>query len=126
MECTKVNCPMQAGTPTNNCSENCPWRTTVKTGDLISRAAVIDAILNDERIERNYGDVSPEGVIKVIESLPAVDAVPVVHGHWIDENPDDFLDPRMRCSICTEAESPLIKWHYCPNCGAKMDGKDSE
>ena len=46
--------------------------------DLISRAAAIDAILNDEHIERNYGDVSPEGVIKVIESLPAVDAVPVV------------------------------------------------
>ena len=46
--------------------------------ELISRAAAIDAVLNDERIERNYGDVSPEGVIKVIESLPAVDAAPVV------------------------------------------------
>lgn len=51
----------------------------------------------------------------------SVDAVPVVHGRWIDENPDDSLDPRMRCSICTGVESPLIKWRYCPNCGAKMD-----
>lgn len=49
--------------------------------NLISRAAAIDAVLNDERIEHNYGDVSPEGVIKVIESLPAVDAVPV---EWME------------------------------------------
>lgn len=48
---------------------------------------------------------------------------PVVHGRWIDENPDDSLDPRMRCSVCTEVESPLIKWCYCPNCGARMDEK---
>lgn len=48
---------------------------------------------------------------------------PVVHGRWIDENLDDSLDPRMRCSICTGVESPLLKWRYCPNCGAKMDGE---
>ena len=48
---------------------------------------------------------------------------PVMHGRWIDENPDDSLDPRMRCSICTRVESPLIKWRYCPNCGARMDEK---
>jgi hypothetical protein len=45
--------------------------------DLISRAAAIEAF-DDERVDRNYGDVSPESVIEVIESIPAVDAVPVV------------------------------------------------
>ena len=89
------------------------------SNDLIPRAAAIEAFDN-ERVDRNYGDVSPESVIKVIESIPAVDAVQVVHGFWIDENPDDFLDPRMRCSICRVITSPLLKWSYCPNCGAKM------
>lgn len=44
--------------------------------DLILRAAAIEAF-DDERVDRNYGDVSPESVIKVIESIPAVDAVPI-------------------------------------------------
>lgn len=50
------------------------------------------------------------------------DRVDVVHGRWIDENPDDFLDPRMKCSVCAAIESPIVKWRYCPVCGSKMDG----
>lgn len=88
--------------------------------DMILRAAAIKAF-DDERVDRYYGDVSPESVIKVIESIPAVDAVPVVHGKWIDENPDLYLNPRMRCSVCEQVEMPLVGWNYCPNCGAKMD-----
>ena len=49
----------------------------MKKDDLISRAAAIEAF-DDERVDRNYGDVSPESVIKVIESIPAVDAAQVV------------------------------------------------
>jgi hypothetical protein len=49
--------------------------------DLISRAAAIEAF-DDERVDRNYGDVSPESVIEVIESIPAVEAIPVT---WIFE-----------------------------------------
>ena len=87
--------------------------------DLISRAAAIDAVLNDERIERNYGDVSPEGVIKVIESLPAVDAAPVVHGRWIFH--DDDIMPWVECSECGICTDSTNKTNYCPNCGVKMD-----
>lgn len=120
MECTKVNCPMQAGTKTDNCGESCPWRTTAKTGDMISRMAAIDAVLNDERIERNYGDVSPEGVIKVIESLPAVNAVPVVHARWKDNG-----NGTISCSRCAtwfqKEREPYLLW--CGYCGAKMDGE---
>ena len=53
--------------------------------------------------------------------VPVVDAMPVVHGRWIDENPGEYLDPRMRCSVCMAIEMPLIKWRYCPDCGAKME-----
>ena len=83
--------------------------------DMISRAAAVRALASSNG---DYLDA-----LGRLEKIPAVDAAPVVHGRWIDENPDNSLDPRMRCSICTGVESPLIKWRYCPNCGAKMDGE---
>lgn len=85
--------------------------------DLISRDAAIKWFFRPYSNEDYYLNLDVERALKAI---PTVDAVPVVHGQWIDENPDDFLDPRLRCSICSEVESPLIKWRYCPNCGAKM------
>lgn len=87
--------------------------------ELISRREAIRWFFRPYSNEDYYSNLDVERALKAI---PAVDAVLMVHGFWIDENPDDFLDPRMRCSICRVSASPLIKWHYCPNCGAKMDG----
>lgn len=39
------------------------------TDDLILRAAAIEA-LYDERVDRWYGDVNPESVERLIESIP--------------------------------------------------------
>lgn len=72
MGCTKVNCPMQAGTLTDNCGENCPWMTTAKMDDLISRTAAIEAVY--------YNPYST--AVEIIKKVPAVDAVPVVHAKW--------------------------------------------
>lgn len=56
------------------------------------------------------------------------DYTKVRHGEWI-EFEDNFLDTLYQCSVCKE-EFVLIEgtpsenlWSYCPNCGAKMDGK---
>lgn len=66
--------------------------------------------------------------IDMIEDAPAADVAPVVYGRWIK---DDFLSDDVnnaeKCSQCGE----LIGWfgnlpNYCPNCGAKMDGGDSD
>lgn len=90
--------------------------------DLISRAAAI-AAFDDERVDRNYGDVSPESVIRIIESIPAVDAAPVVHGRWKDNG-----NNTISCSRCgtwfQKERKPYLLW--CGYCGAKMDGKDNE
>lgn len=62
-----------------------------------------------------------------IEAAPTVDAVEVVHGHWIfKHNPID--DPkryftRIVCSNCNLHTGQ--KSNYCPQCGAKMDGEDN-
>lgn len=65
-----------------------------------------------------------------IESLPATDVAPVVHGRWILphwKNSNYCCD----CSKCgEEAMHREYQWNkkgiypICPNCGAKMDGKD--
>lgn len=45
-------------------------------------------------------------------------------GHWIDSAGND------RCSICGEEYSDLYpdygNTHFCPNCGAKMECRQSE
>lgn len=63
-----------------------------------------------------------------ISGLPAADVAEVAHEHWlIDRRP--FI-PGRECSRCKifimqtpELADPY--WQYCPNCGARMDGGDS-
>lgn len=118
MECTKVNCPMQAGTPTDNCGENCLWKTTAKIGDLISRTAAIEAIK-----PLLYSD----NCVSTLINMPAVDAVPVVHGWWSEKRwmtDDDWGVINHRAIVCSACKGEIAdgeQTRYCPNCGAKMD-----
>ena len=70
-----------------------------------------------------------------IAYFPDVDAAPVVHGKWLNFY-GDFSTAE--CNKCTETfevstdEEPKEEYFnafkqfykFCPNCGAKMDGKD--
>lgn len=68
-----------------------------------------------------------ECVADYIESLPAADVAPVVHGKWVNphwKNGNYCYD----CSVCgREAMHQEYKWGdkkiypICPNCGAKME-----
>lgn len=54
-----------------------------------------------------------------IDEQPTVDAEPVLHGHWDDE---------CRCTACgwygdDWYKRDAVRFSYCPNCGAKMDGE---
>lgn len=90
-------------------------------GDLISREAALDVFrnaMNDLRIVgmRSGKTLLQSDVNKAWEGLnklPAVDAVPVVHGRWIEG---------MKCSVCGQID--LAKPNYCCNCGAKMDEEE--
>ena len=57
----------------------------------------------------------PGGARKLIKEAPAVDAVPVVHGYWIE-----CSDGSCMCSRCNIVIQHGIGY-YCLNCGAKMD-----
>lgn len=71
------------------------------------------------------------GLIDSISKLPAADVAPVVHGRWVVRFDGPYKRRRCYCSHCGKhngvggiaqnQEKP-----YCPNCGAKMDGGDSD
>lgn len=56
-----------------------------------------------------------DGVMAVIENLPAADVAPVVHARWADGSHGDA-----KCPVCGR-EDMERNYNYCPNCGAKMD-----
>ena len=77
-----------------------------------------------------YTDGTFEGKIVeyvrgLIDAQPTIDAVPVVHAHWIriTRSPNEYR----QCSNCHGYFTlPMPKYRgfymrYCPNCGAKMD-----
>lgn len=112
-------------------------------GDLISRAAALDAIDGMKPIRSNMEQLAMKALCwAAVKSIPAVDATPVVHGKWLGrrydfneykyvivpydvttfDNPDNLF-----CSVCNTpalsngAENDVPS-NYCPYCGAKMDG----
>ena len=62
----------------------------------------------------------------ILHQAPTVDAVEVVHGRWKHQY-EKGMSYKV-CSICGCRNGLDLKFNYCPNCGAKMDGerKDNE
>ena len=83
--------------------------------DLISRNALIKEIKNAEIPHGNIVGV----VLAYIKTQPTIEAVEVVHGRLIRKGRISA-----RCSECNyltlETEA-----NFCPNCGARMDLKES-
>lgn len=55
----------------------------------------------------------------ILERLPTIDAVEVVHGYW--EVVDQEEPRRYGCSVCRKLS--FDETNYCSYCGAKMDGE---
>lgn len=95
------------------------WLGTLPTVDVDS----LNAKHEDIGYEKGYRD-------GYAEALNVTDnAEPVRHGHWLFyEEPDGYY--HSECSECGQwcDEDVFLKgkWHYCPNCGAKMDGERRE
>ena len=84
-----------------------------------------NAILKSADASDNIQDWIPMAK-DILSIVPTVDAVQVVHGHWIDETfaPWGLVHHPYKCDQCGDhSEAPS---NYCPNCGAIMDGKDGD
>ena len=81
--------------------------------DCISRQAVLE-VLTRNRV--HFVDMVM--ITSELKALPSVTPKPKT-GHWILTD-DDFV----YCSECEDSyySRPIdASWHYCPNCGAKME-----
>ena len=57
----------------------------------------------------------------LLSETPIADVAEVKHGKWIDNKiPNSIL---CKCSECGFS-CGAYTFNYCPNCGAKMDGKE--
>ena len=92
----------------------------------------IDADAALKRFEGMHGNESEllncynaDWVVSFIETQPTADVQEVKHGKW------DVKDLTPYCSICHkpseyECDGVHSQPLFCPNCGAKMDGGESE
>lgn len=74
-----------------------------------------------EQQNHSYSTMMLYEVADMIEDAPEIEAVPVVHGEWTKIYGSCMYVFSFRCSEC----NCLIEFdtNFCPNCGAKMDGK---
>lgn len=89
--------------------------------EYIEREA-LEKILNDRLtylLDKNgqydYFTDGYDEAVSTVEEFLSADVVPVVHGRW-----KRYGRNLGECSNCGEIVN--IRYNYCPNCGAKMDG----
>ena len=100
----------------------------------MSRLIDADALLNNVKRAVRTDDLATTiavGICKEhINEMPTIDAVPVVHGHWISypeclAYDEAYLDIHIVCSNCKDVwniiDNEADYFDYCPHCGAKMD-----
>lgn len=103
--------------------------------EYIEREATVELLrsLGSRDYRREKGTINQAiKMVSYAEYTPAADVEPVRHGRWIAAsdmwggNPDEAY-------ICSVCEEPFVLiegrpeenyYHYCPNCGAKMDKED--
>ena len=80
-------------------------------------------LLNDERSANEIFQSGFDYGVNIawlkIENISAADVEPINHGNWVY---GEYDIPH--CSECGNEVMPDKISNYCPNCGAKMDGKD--
>ena len=82
--------------------------------------------------QRIYSDpVLLHAIKNVLSSTEIIEAAPVVHGEWHDAkfvraykgtNLLVVQCSKCECYFCDVINNHHFMYHYCPNCGARMDG----
>ena len=92
--------------------------------DLIRRADVLQAATTSEPYD-GFALYPPkhDTLLERIKNIPACVVDSVCHGHWVGI--DDYPYESWECDRCgcvvENTDDPWNYFHYCPNCGAKME-----
>ena len=110
--------------------------------EYIDKEAAVSLLLRERKTYRSTKEICAVAncAVAIKELIPAADVVEVRHGEWLVEaypvDSDEVVifpykehqhnDPF--CSICGKhallnGGEEYVVSNYCPNCGAKMDGK---
>ena len=93
--------------------------------DLISREALLDYIDSTNEIKDwCLNQYSADWIYSFVESAPAVDAAPVVHGRWERKHSNVYCTACSKGYRITNGGPNVMTFVYCPMCGARMDGKE--
>ena len=94
--------------------------------EYIERETVIKALKDNVTEMESYiyfGSnlgVPEDEIEDIVNEIPAADVEPVKHGRWLI-NSDGYYP---YCSECKCEPDGRKMSKHCPNCGAKMDGKE--
>ena len=95
---------------------------TTMDNDLIRRGDAITTLTIMADKMTADGAAVMDMAADILKNIPAVDAVQVLHGEWM-------LKPNIYgvayCSVC-DFELHTDDTNFCPNCGARMDGRRKE
>ena len=102
--------------------------------DVKELSIILDTMKNpdSEFATDDYIDGFSDGIsaaIKELEAFPTADVAPVRHAKWVLI--DECVNEGVYCSNChkkiyrAEYANQKVKSNFCPNCGAKMDGKEN-
>lgn len=91
--------------------------------DLDERALDCIDIVEPTRSTIQFDKDCKSNLIDLLKNMPAVEAKPVRHGHWVRKG---LLFHCSACSYGAFKSDFVYGARYCPICGARMDKRKTE
>lgn len=104
--------------------------------EYIKREAIMKFPIRKDHCDKKHANehfiFGIESVLEYVENLPAADVAPVRHGKWAHSRYENCSEQFeiVKCSCCGHEAYAMAFYvrggNFCPNCGARMDGGDSD
>jgi len=97
------------------------------TPEYVTKDSIFDIVFGEFCACSDETEQILNDIIEQVKALSATDVAPIIHGKWHDvymTSPSSFAATCSICGISNDIPHP-ISAHYCPHCGAKMDGESN-